>query len=150
MISTSSPEVMELIDNGGYAVKKDGKIIAAHNLHQMFVPASIVKIATSLAALHILGPQFRFETYFFMDMNQNLYIKGFGDPFLISEEIELIVRELKKQGVIYEPFYLSQEEFDDIINDTNGNGHRWERIRNLIENFLKKCNDTYKKFRNRR
>lgn len=94
----SSAEVMRFIDNGGYAVKKDGRIIAAHNLHEMFVPASIVKIATSLAALRILGPQYRFETYFFMDANQNLYIKGFGDPFLISEEIALIVRELKKLG----------------------------------------------------
>ncbi|MBE9542031.1 MAG: D-alanyl-D-alanine carboxypeptidase, partial [Proteobacteria bacterium] len=96
--SISPVEVMRFIDNGGYAVKKDGRIIAAHNLHKMFVPASIVKIATSLAALRILGPQYRFETYFFMDAKQNLYIKGFGDPFLISEEIALIVRELKKLG----------------------------------------------------
>ena len=96
--SISFAEVMRFIDNGGYAVKKDGRIIAAHNLHKIFVPASIVKIATSLAALRILGPQYRFETYFFMDAKQNLYIKGFGDPFLISEEIALIVRELKKLG----------------------------------------------------
>ncbi len=33
-----------------------------------------------------------------MDANQNLYIKGFGDPFLISEEVIIIVRELKKLG----------------------------------------------------
>jgi len=96
--SISFAEVMRFIDNGGYAVKKDGRIIAAHNLHKIFVPASIVKIATSLAALRILGPKYRFETYFFMDAKQNLYIKGFGDPFLISEEIVIIVRELKKLG----------------------------------------------------
>ena len=94
----SPAEVMRFIDNGGYAVKKDGRIIAAHNFHKMFVPASIVKIATSLAALRILGPQYRFETYFFVDAKQNLYIKGFGDPFLISEEIVIIVRELKRLG----------------------------------------------------
>ena len=96
--SISFAEVMRFIDNGGYAVKKDGRIIVAHNLHKIFVPASIVKIATSLAALRILGPKYRFETYFFMDAKQNLYIKGFGDPFLISEEIVIIVRELKKLG----------------------------------------------------
>ena len=96
--SISFAEVMRFIDNGGYAVKKDGRIIAAHNLHKIFVPASIVKIATSLTALRILGPKYRFETYFFMDAKQNLYIKGFGDPFLISEEIVIIVRELKKLG----------------------------------------------------
>ena len=94
----SSPVVMGFIDNGGYVVKKDGRIIAAHNLHEMFVPASIVKIATSLTALQILGPQYRFETHFYSDASQNIYIKGFGDPFLISEEVAIIVRELKKLG----------------------------------------------------
>jgi D-alanyl-D-alanine carboxypeptidase/D-alanyl-D-alanine-endopeptidase (penicillin-binding protein 4) len=94
----SSPAVMGFIDNGGYAVMKDGRIITAHNLHKKFVPASIVKIATSLTALRMLGPQYRFQTHFFRDMNQNLYIKGFGDPFLISEEVAIIVKELKRLG----------------------------------------------------
>ena len=94
----SSPELISLIDNGGYAVKKDGRIIAAYNLHKKFVPASIVKIATSLTALQVLGPEYRFETQFYRDANHNLYIRGLGDPFLISEEISQIFRELKKLG----------------------------------------------------
>jgi len=94
----SPPEIIAFINNGGFAVKRDGQILAAHNLHEMFIPASIVKIATSLAALQILGPQYRFETYLFIDAKKNLYIKGFGDPFLISEEVAIIVRELKELG----------------------------------------------------
>ena len=31
-------------------------------------------------------------------MLPNIYIKGFGDPFLISEEVAIIVRELKRLG----------------------------------------------------
>jgi len=93
-----SPEEMGFIENGGYAVKKDGRIIAAHNLHKKFVPASIVKIATSLTALQVLGPEYRFETQFYRDTNHNRYIRGLGDPFLISEKISHIVRELKKLG----------------------------------------------------
>jgi len=109
----SSPEALGLVDNGGYAVKKEGRIIAAHNLHKMFIPASIVKIATSLTALQILGLQYRFETYFFVDENQNIYIKGFGDPFLISEEIALIVKELKKLGCQrINDIYLDDTAFD--------------------------------------
>jgi D-alanyl-D-alanine carboxypeptidase/D-alanyl-D-alanine-endopeptidase (penicillin-binding protein 4) len=95
---TSFHKKSNFIENGGYAVKKDGRIIASHNLHKKFVPASIVKIATSLTALEVLGPKFRFETQFYKDANHNLYIKGLGDPFLISEEISYIVRELKKLG----------------------------------------------------
>jgi D-alanyl-D-alanine carboxypeptidase/D-alanyl-D-alanine-endopeptidase (penicillin-binding protein 4) len=94
----SSPEALGLVDNGGYAVQKNGRIIAAHNLHRMFIPASIVKIVTSLSALKILCNQYRFATYFFFDENNNLYIKGFGDPFLISEEIGFIVKKLKESG----------------------------------------------------
>ncbi len=33
--STILLQEMGLIDNGGYAVKKDGQIIAAHNLHEI-------------------------------------------------------------------------------------------------------------------
>jgi hypothetical protein len=57
-----SPNVQQWIDNGGYAVTKDGTYVAVHNLHNTYVPASIIKIATTLAALEILGPAFRFET----------------------------------------------------------------------------------------
>jgi len=67
-----------------------------------------------------------------------------------KNHLRAFVKELKKQGVTYEPFYLSQEEFDEIINDNNGNGQRWGRIRNWIVNILKKCSSEYRKFRNRR
>ena len=107
----SPPEIIAFINNGGFAVKRDAQILAAHNLHEMFVPASIVKIATSLAALRILGPRYRFETYLFMDAKQNLYIKGFGDPFLISEEVVIIVKELKKLGC---------QRINDIYLDDTG------------------------------
>jgi D-alanyl-D-alanine carboxypeptidase/D-alanyl-D-alanine-endopeptidase (penicillin-binding protein 4) len=87
-----------LIDNGGYAVLKNNNIITAHNLHTPYVPASIIKIATALAALEVLGPEFRFQTNFYLDRQQNLYIQGFGDPFLISEEVAAIVMKLKDLG----------------------------------------------------
>lgn len=87
-----------LIANGGYAVEKNSRFIATHNLHTPYVPASILKIATALAALEILGPEFRFTTNFYLDDQQNLYVQGFGDPFLISEEVAAIVLKLKELG----------------------------------------------------
>ena len=120
--SIPPPESLSFVDNGGYAVTKDGQIIASHNLHKMFIPASIVKIATSLTALQILGPQYRFETYFFMDENQNLYIKGFGDPFLVSEEIAFIVKNLKELGCKrINDIYLDDTAFN-IVAATDGAG----------------------------
>jgi len=49
------------------------------------VPASILKLLTSLGAFHYLGPDYRYATEFYLDKHSNLKIKGFGDPLLISE-----------------------------------------------------------------
>jgi D-alanyl-D-alanine carboxypeptidase/D-alanyl-D-alanine-endopeptidase (penicillin-binding protein 4) len=92
-------KIGKLIDNGGYAVERDGQLLVSHNLHGMYIPASIVKIATALTALKVLGPDYRFETYLYVDAAQNLYIKGFGDPFLVSEEVSLIIDRLTQLGI---------------------------------------------------
>jgi D-alanyl-D-alanine carboxypeptidase/D-alanyl-D-alanine-endopeptidase (penicillin-binding protein 4) len=111
-----------LIDNGGYAVKKDNKYIVTHNLHKPYVPASIIKIATALAALEILGPEFRFNTDFYLDDQQNLYIKGFGDPFLISEEVVFIVVKLKELGCTkINDIYLDNTAFQ-LVAPADGAG----------------------------
>lgn len=89
----------KLVKNGGYLVKKSGKTILSHNPDKLFIPASTWKVATSLAALKTLGPDYRFATSFYTDNQQNLYIKGNGDPFLISEEIDTIVENLKKKKI---------------------------------------------------
>ena len=90
----------DLIQNGSYIVADpSGKIISSCNPDKSFIPASIVKIQTALAAFQILGPNFRFQTVFYTDQQNNLYIKGYGDPFLVSEEIEIILNRLRKRGV---------------------------------------------------
>lgn len=90
----------DLIDNGGYGVAGvDGRVIASCNADRPFIPASIVKIPTALAALHLLGPDYRFVTEFFLDPEQNLYIRGGGDPLLTSEEVERIAVRLRSLGI---------------------------------------------------
>ncbi len=89
-----------LIRHGSYAVAdSDGRIISSCNADTPLVPASILKIPTALAALHILGKAFRFRTDFLVDQQHNLYIKGYGDPMLTSEEVARILRHLHDLGV---------------------------------------------------
>ncbi len=73
-------------------VDPDGSVTISKNDTKKLIPASILKIFTSLVAIHYLGPEHRFRTEFFIDSHSNLKIKGFGDPLLISE----IVREISR------------------------------------------------------
>jgi len=95
-----SPPFNKLIRKGGYGVADTkGKVISSCNPDKAYVPASVIKIATALAAFDILGPEYRFTTEFYTDKKKNLYIKGTGDPMLVSEEIRLILKALQEKGV---------------------------------------------------
>ena len=65
----------------------DGNELVAQNVEQPFVPASVTKIVTAWLAMEVLGGDYRFETRFYLDAKRVLYIRGSGDPFLISEEL---------------------------------------------------------------
>lgn len=72
-----------------------GKIIYSQNRQKQFVPASILKILTSLAAIKTFGQNFRFSTRYFFDPDtKNLYLKGFGDPLFVSEVIEKLCSKI--------------------------------------------------------
>ena len=66
----------------------------AQNADQPFVPASVAKIVTAWLAMEVLGPDYRFETRFYLDRDRVLYIRGGGDPFLISEELAQLASAL--------------------------------------------------------
>jgi len=90
----------DLAVQGAYGVADaDGRAIDSCNIDQPLVPASVLKIATVLSALRILGPEYRFRTEFYTDTDGNLYIKGLGDPTLMSEEIVRIVDQLRQRGL---------------------------------------------------
>ena len=75
-------------------VDADGKELLAQNADEPFVPASITKIVTAWVALEVLGGDYRFQTRFYLDKNRVLYVRGGGDPFLISEELALLAPQL--------------------------------------------------------
>ena len=73
-----------------------GRTIISKNKNKKLVPASILKLLTSLVAFHYLGPDYRYATEFYLDRRSNLKIKGFGDPLLISEIINDIAARLSE------------------------------------------------------
>jgi D-alanyl-D-alanine carboxypeptidase/D-alanyl-D-alanine-endopeptidase (penicillin-binding protein 4) len=77
-----------------YVVDDKGNELIAQNVDKPFVPASVTKLVTAWLALEVLGPDYRFETKFYLDKNRVLYVRGGGDPFLISEELAPLATEL--------------------------------------------------------
>ncbi len=75
----------------------DGHVVAAIHTDRLLIPASILKILTGLAAMHYLGEDYRFPTDFYLSPQNNLVIKGYGDPLLVSERIEEMALRLAEQ-----------------------------------------------------
>ncbi|MAS08156.1 MAG: D-alanyl-D-alanine carboxypeptidase [Ahrensia sp.] len=87
--------IAKLAPNGLVLVlDKDGKELVAQNADEPFVPASVAKIVTAWLAMEVLGGDYRFETRFHMDDKRVLYVRGGGDPMLVSEELDLLAPAL--------------------------------------------------------
>ena len=75
-------------------VDAKGNELVAQNVDQPFVPASVTKIVTAWLAMEVLGGDYRFVTRFYLDDKRVLYVRGGGDPFLISEELATLATAL--------------------------------------------------------
>ena len=69
-------------------------------------PASVAKLATTVAALELLGPAFTWSTPVYLDgvvrdgtLHGDLYIKGSGDPKLVAERLWLLLRRVEGLGI---------------------------------------------------
>ncbi len=91
----------------------DNEILFACSPEKNLVPASTLKLLTALVSFHHLGPDFRFKTEFYLDSERSLVIKGYGDPMLVSEEVEKIAQTLAEQidetsGIVLDDSQFSQ------------------------------------------
>jgi D-alanyl-D-alanine carboxypeptidase/D-alanyl-D-alanine-endopeptidase (penicillin-binding protein 4) len=77
-----------------FVMDEKGTEILAQNADKPFVPASVAKIVTAWLAMEVLGLDYRFQTSFYLDADRKLYVKGGGDPFLISEELAVLAPAL--------------------------------------------------------
>ena len=75
-------------------VDAKGDELVAQNADEPFVPASVAKIVTAWLAMEVLGGDYRFETRFYLDDKRVLYVRGGGDPFLVSEELKPLAKDL--------------------------------------------------------
>jgi D-alanyl-D-alanine carboxypeptidase/D-alanyl-D-alanine-endopeptidase (penicillin-binding protein 4) len=83
-------------------------VYADLNSNVGFNPASVIKVATSFAALSKFGPEYHFETAFYGDgtinkktrtLNGNLVLFSTGDPLLTTMDVSRLVREVVRAGI---------------------------------------------------
>jgi D-alanyl-D-alanine carboxypeptidase/D-alanyl-D-alanine-endopeptidase (penicillin-binding protein 4) len=107
-------------------VDPGGNELVAQNADELFVPASVTKIVTAWLALEVLGGDYRFETRFYLDDERVLYVRGGGDPFLISEELAPLASDLVAvvgkepiSGIVLDASYYPSNLSIPGIEDTN-------------------------------
>jgi D-alanyl-D-alanine carboxypeptidase/D-alanyl-D-alanine-endopeptidase (penicillin-binding protein 4) len=105
--------------------EEDNELVA-QNADQPFVPASVTKIVTAWLAMEVLDGDYRFETRFYLGDDRVLYVRGGGDPFLISEELALLAPKLvaaagKKPltGIVLDTSYYPADLRIPGIEDTD-------------------------------
>ncbi|MCX5783377.1 MAG: D-alanyl-D-alanine carboxypeptidase/D-alanyl-D-alanine-endopeptidase, partial [Elusimicrobia bacterium] len=115
-----------------YAAYADtGEIIADINSQKSLVPASLMKLFVSAAALEKLGPDYTFETRLYSDgevrngaLAGNLYIRGGGDPSFGST--------LVKGALSYEEIFskwistLKEKNINEIYGNVFADGNLFE------------------------
>jgi D-alanyl-D-alanine carboxypeptidase/D-alanyl-D-alanine-endopeptidase (penicillin-binding protein 4) len=83
-------------------------VYAELNSNIGFNPASVIKVATSFAALTKFGPEYHFETSFYGDgpinkktrtLMGNLILQATGDPVLTTLDVARLVRDVVRSGI---------------------------------------------------
>lgn len=84
------------------------KTYAELNSNVGFNPASVIKVATSFAALSKFGPEYHFETNFYADgtidkktrtLKGDLVLQTTGDPVLTSIDVSRLARDVVRAGI---------------------------------------------------
>jgi D-alanyl-D-alanine carboxypeptidase/D-alanyl-D-alanine-endopeptidase (penicillin-binding protein 4) len=100
-----------------------GEVLYAREPDTLLNPASNVKLITSATALARLGPEFRFSTEFLVDRAgaggelKALYVRGHGDPSMVTERLWGVAGELRRLGLkrvgelVLDESYFDEEHF---------------------------------------
>ncbi len=98
----------------------DGETILSKNPHTPLIPASTIKVLTGMCAIHYLSEKHSFKTVFFLDKKSRLKVKGYGDPLLISEEIQKIASKVaEKLKQLHNISTLTSIIIDNTFFDSN-------------------------------
>jgi D-alanyl-D-alanine carboxypeptidase/D-alanyl-D-alanine-endopeptidase (penicillin-binding protein 4) len=103
-----------------------GKSLLRHRAEASMNPASVMKLVTTMAALELLGPNWKWRTPVYLDgviregmLHGDLYIEGRGDPKLVAERLWLLLRRVQGLGIstITGDIVLDDHLFEAVAHD---------------------------------
>ncbi|MCX6121373.1 MAG: D-alanyl-D-alanine carboxypeptidase/D-alanyl-D-alanine-endopeptidase [Ignavibacteriales bacterium] len=109
-----------------------GKVFYEHESKALMNPASNIKLITSAAALSVLDTGYQFITSVFIDDKtrdgnaiQNIYLKGYGDPNLVTSDLDTLAFAVRQSGI---KTIAGNIIVDDSYFDENywGSGWTWD------------------------
>jgi len=108
-------------------------------------PGSTIKLLTTLVALDVLGPTYRWDTNIYAlgkvengTLIGDLLIEGHGDPFLVTERVWQLLRRLRQTGIrkIDGDLLIDDSYFDIVDHDTAAFDRQPLRAYNVTPNAL--------------
>lgn len=108
-------------------------------------PASTMKLLTTLVALDILGPAYRWKTDIYAlgeveagRLDGDLLLKGYGDPFLVTERVWQMLRNIRRAGIdeITGDLLIDDSYFDIGDYDPSAFDRQPQRAYNVAPNAL--------------
>lgn len=99
------------------------KWISRKNEHVPMAPASTMKLVTSVAALDILGPRYRWTTRIYADGTpdksgrvRKIWIVGSGDPMFLDRDFDNLLKDLYRNNI---------RKIDTLAIDLNNFNHQF-------------------------
>jgi serine-type D-Ala-D-Ala carboxypeptidase/endopeptidase (penicillin-binding protein 4) len=95
-----------VITNQGLWLQTDDELLVDRQGKQIQTPASLTKVATTLAALKTWGPTHQFKTVLWTTglisngvLTGDLHVRGEGDPLLVTSEAIALAKQLNTLGI---------------------------------------------------
>ena len=119
----SSSSISILIKEAGASIP-----LVSHLADTPRNPASTMKLLTTIAALDLLGSDYRWETKIYLNgtlkagtLKGDLVLKGSGDPWFVIERFWVLLKNLRAQGLkhIAGDLVIDDHLFDQSAIDTH-------------------------------
>lgn len=103
---------------------KSGKEVYTHKPNLLLKPASVQKLFITYVALKKLHPQATFSTEIYFTKDEDLIVKGYGDPSFTTEDLYQIASYIAGRGILkIHNIFVDDSYFSDAVVRSGGRAY---------------------------